>query len=202
MSVSPCLVDGEAAEALDEKFREVWLEQTGEELVAAGAAAEAAAAAAEAAAGAEAAAAAAAAAAIAFAEKVERASGPVEMAPSSVCSASEYNSEEEEEEESEEEEEEEEEEAAASVPADADAGAEEAAAGLVQTTQHPLEASGELNWHARDVRFVPVMSRPGSQGEDSVLRAVIGLIDSAQEELLMSMGFAAWAYTRPLLCSS
>ena len=56
---------------------------------------------------------------------------------------------------------------------------------------HPLEEALVFQWHERSVRFVDAMSRPGTQGEDAILRGVIGLIDSAKTEFLMCMGFCA-----------
>lgn len=70
-------------------------------------------------------------------------------------------------------------------------GEEEAIEPPADQSHHPLETSGEVQWHERGARFAPVMSRPGSQGEDAILRAVIGLVDSARAEFLMCMGFCA-----------
>ena len=128
-----CLVDGEAAEALDANFAKVWLEQTGED---------------------------------------------VSVTPAH------------------------EEEAAAQA-----AAAPRACRGGAQHPDHPRRGEGArtdwrrscrsgstrtsgwnfgFQWHERNVRFVDVMSRPGSQGEDAILRGVIGLI-AAKEEFLMCM---------------
>jgi phosphatidylserine/phosphatidylglycerophosphate/cardiolipin synthase-like enzyme len=72
-----------------------------------------------------------------------------------------------------------------------DGAADEPCDDSPQSSAHPMEKSLTLQWHERGVRFAPVMSRPGSGGEDAVLRAVIGMIDAAKEEFLVSMGFSA-----------
>ena len=136
------LVDGEAAVELDAKFREVWLEQTGERLRRGGGGG-----------GVDDPAAAAAAAALARAAAARVEGLTPDAAP--------------------------------------DAAPAPAPAPCVDERKHPLEDAMTLQWHEREVRFTPVMSRPGASGEDAVLRAVIGLIDSAEEEFLMCMGFAA-----------
>lgn len=139
-----CLVDGEAAEALDANFAKVWLEQTGEDVSVTPAHEEEAAAHAAAAALARAAAA--------------GHSTPITPAEERVLEQ---------------------------------IGDAPAAAVPTLDERHPLEETLAFQWHERNVRFVDVMSRPGSQGEDAILRGVIGLIDSAKEEFLMCMGFAA-----------
>lgn len=135
-----CLVDGEAATELDERFRQVWLEQTGEMLD-------------PALEGDTTSADAAAAAAAALAFVVSSGGGGGSESIDRMMS-----------------------------PLASDEGAR-------LSQPHPLETSGDLQWHERGVRFSSVMSRPGSQGEDSILRAVIGLVDSARSEFLMCMGF-------------
>ena len=84
------------------------------------------------------------------------------------------------------------------VPTSNQSGSQATAAAVASVVPESREARSRrvnlmspLGWHAHGVRFHPVMSRPDRSGEDAVLRAVVGLADQAERELLLCMGFAA-----------